>query len=60
MSAGTRYNEPMAANEHTTDGSLLLQDGDTLDREARVQLIDAALDSILTKDAQLLERLADA
>ncbi|UWX97768.1 hypothetical protein N2K95_03530 [Arthrobacter zhaoxinii] len=33
---------------------------DGLDRDERRRAIDAALESILTKDAELLARLADA
>ena len=52
-----QYNEPMTTDGHLTDElTAPLEE----DRAARRAEIDAALQSILTKDAALLERLADA
>ena len=53
--------ERLAAREHVSKHALLLQGARlVVDRAARRDEIDAGLDVILQRDAELLQRLADA
>ncbi len=53
--------ELVAEREHVSKNALLLQGARLIvDRAARRDEIDAGLDHILSHDAALLERLADA